>query len=393
MNTPDDLVYLDNNATTAIDSEVLETMLPWLREGYGNPSSKHALGEPAALAVAKARGEVARLLNAPSPRGVVFTSGGTESINSAFFSALRGQPGKRRIVTTQAEHAAALSPAKRLSDEGYAVEFVAVDGDGRIDVDALLAAITPNTALCTLLWGNNETGVVVPTETLVRVAARCREVGAAFHLDAVQVAGKRKIDVVEIGADALSISSHKFHGPKGVGAVWVREGSPYFAHVEGGTQEEGRRGGTLNTPGIVGLGAAARAARAFLDDPSAGAELRSRRDRLERGLLERIPDATVNGAGAERVDNTTNISFAGVRGDALLLMLSELGVCVSTGAACSTGKRAPSHVLLAMGLAPELAGGSIRLSLCRHSTDIDVERALERIPVAVEQLRALAPNP
>lgn len=394
MSAPDqDLVYLDNNATTAVAPEVLDALLPWLREGYGNPSSKHAMGEPAARAVALARASVARMLGAQSPREVVFTSGGTESINSALFACLRARPEARRIVTTTAEHSAALNPAKRLAEEGFEVAFVGVDAEGRVDVDGLIAALTPETAVCTLLWGNNETGVLIPDDSLARVSARCRELEIPLHLDAVQVAGKRPIDVSHLGCDLLSISGHKFHGPKGVGAIWVRSGTAYTAHVEGGTQEEGRRGGTLNTPGIVGLGEAARLAARHTAEADSLGRLAELRDALEQGLLERIPDARVNGAGAERVESTSNISFEGVRGDALLLLLSEFGVCVSTGAACSTGKRAPSHVLLAMGLSPELAGGSIRLSLSRYSTEGDVDRALERVPRAVEQLRAMAPRP
>jgi cysteine desulfurase len=389
---PSDVLYLDNNATTQVHPEALEALWPWMREGYGNPSSTHCMGQPAARAIAQARAAVAKLVGAKSPREVVFTSGGTESINSALHSALRAAPARRRIVTTQVEHSAALNPCRRLAESGYAVHFAPVDRDGRLDVAALCAAIDGDTALVTLLWGNNETGVVIPEADLQRVSERCREVGAHFHLDAVQVAGKVPIDVQRVPVDWLSLSAHKFHGPKGVGAIYVRSGAPYAAHVEGGTQEEGRRGGTLNTPGIVGLGAAARLALAYVQDPAALGKTQALRDRLERGLLAAVPETRVNGGGATRVGNTSNLSFAGVRGDAVLLLLSELGVCVSTGSACSTGKKAPSHVLLAMGLPTELAGGSIRLSLSRFSSDREVDEALERIPAAIQQLRALAPS-
>ncbi|MEO0651099.1 MAG: aminotransferase class V-fold PLP-dependent enzyme, partial [Planctomycetota bacterium] len=307
---PTDLVYLDNNATTALDPAVLEAMLPWLREGYGNPSSKHAMGEPAARAIAGARSAVARLVGAKSPREVVFTSGGTESINSALFAALRARPEARRIVTSTAEHAATANPARRLSEDGYDVVACPVDGEGRLDVDAVIAAVQPGTAICSLLWANNETGVVVPDADLRRIAERCRKTETPLHLDAVQVAGKRPIAADALGIDLLSVSGHKFHGPKGVGAVWIRTGLPYSAHVEGGTQEDGRRGGTLNTPGIVGLGQAAELAAAHAADGAACAQVAARRDRLERGLLERVPDARVNGGGAERVASTANLSFA-----------------------------------------------------------------------------------
>ncbi|QDU69102.1 cysteine desulfurase family protein [Engelhardtia mirabilis] len=385
-------VYLDNNATTRVHDEVLEALLPWLKGGYGNPSSAHCMGQPAARAIAKARSQVARLVGARSPREIVFTSGGTESINSAIRSGLRFRPERRRLVTSTVEHSATANPARRLVDKGFDVVFATVDHAGRLDTEAVLAAIDETCAMVTLLWGNNETGAVVPLEDLARIGERAREVGAAFHLDAVQVAGKQPICVQSLPVDMVSISAHKFHGPKGVGAIWVRGGVDYAAHVEGGTQEEGRRGGTLNTPGIVGLGAAAALAADYAADGAAQAATRARRDRLEQGLVAAIPEATVNGAGGPRVANTSNISFPGVRGDALLLLLSELGLCVSTGSACSTGKKAPSHVLLGMGVPADLAGGSIRLSLSRFTTDADIDAALERIPAAVVQLREMAPS-
>ena len=385
-------IYLDNNATTRVHDDVLEALLPWLKEGYGNPSSTHCMGQPAARAIAKARSQVARMLGARSPREIVFTSGGTESINSAIRSALRFRPGRKRLVTSTVEHAATANPATRLAAKGFDVVRAGVDREGRLDTDAVCAAIDETCAVVTLLWGNNETGVVVPEADLVRIGERAREVGAAFHLDAVQVAGKQPIDVQALPVDLVSISAHKFHGPKGAGAIWVRSGLDYAPHVEGGTQEEGRRGGTLNTPGIVGLGAAAQLAAEYAADQSAQAATRARRDRLEAGLLAALSESTVNGAGGSRVANTSNISFQGVRGDALLLLLSELGVCVSTGSACSTGKKAPSHVLLGMGVPEDLAGGSIRLSLSRFSTEADVDAALERIPTAVAQLREMAPS-
>lgn len=386
-------VYLDNNATTRLDDRVLEGMLPWLREGYGNPSSAHFMGQPAAMAIAKARGQVARLVGAKSPREIVFTSGGTESINAAIHGSLALNGARPRLVTSRVEHSAAFNPIVRLGQQpGRKSVLLDVDREGRLDLDAALASIDGDTALVSLIWGNNETGVLIEADSLAAIGERCRQSGAYFHLDAVQVAGKVQIKAAEMPIDFLSVSAHKFHGPKGAGALYVRAGLQLAPHVEGGTQEEGRRGGTLNTPGIVGLGLAAELAGAHAADAEALAHLAALRDRLERGLVAAVPEARVHGAGATRVANTTNIAFPGLRGEALLMLLSELGVCVSTGSACSTLKRTPSRVLSSMGCCEEEAGASLRFSLSRFSTREDVDLALQRVPDAVAQLRALAPG-
>ncbi len=387
------LVYLDNNATTRVDDRVLDAMLPWLRDGYGNPSSAHSMGQPAAMAIARARAQVARLVGAQSPREIVFTSGGTESINAAIHGALALAGERRRLITSRVEHSAAFNPIVRLGKRpGWESVLLDVDGEGRLDRGAALRAIDASTALVSLIWGNNETGVLIPRETVRALGERCREMGAIFHLDAVQVAGKVPLNAADLPIDFLSISAHKFHGPKGVGALYVRAGLELAPHVEGGTQEEGRRGGTLNTPGIVGLGRASELAAEHAADSRALAHLAALRDRLEAGILAAVPDARVHGKGTERVANTTNIAFPGLRGEALLMLLSELGVCVSTGSACSTLKRTPSRVLSSMGCCDDEAGSSLRLSLSRFSEDADVDLALERIADAVAQLRQLHPD-
>jgi cysteine desulfurase len=390
---PDAPIYLDNNATTRIDDRVFEAMLPWLREGYGNPSSAHQLGQPAARAVARARAQVARLVGARSPREIVFTSGGTESINAAIHAAACLAGARRRVVTSKVEHSASLNPAVRLGrSAGRELVLLDVDGEGRLDVEQALGAIDADCALVTLIWGNNETGVLLPEQDLARIGERCREVGAYLHVDAVQVAGKLTLRVGELPIDFLSISAHKFHGPKGSGALYVRSGLEVEAFLDGGTQEEGRRGGTHNTPGIVGLGAAAELAREHAADARALAHLAALRDRLETGLLAALPDCIPHGRGAQRVANTANLAFPGLKGEAVLMLLSEHGVCVSTGSACSTLKRTPSRVLSAMGCSDEEAGASIRFSLCRDTRPEEIERALAIVPRVIAELRALAPD-
>ena len=379
------VIYLDNNATTRVAPEVLEAMLPWLQDDYGNPSSLHVLGQRAADSVAAARASVARLIGA-SASEVVFTSGGTEANQTALHAALAHAQGRQRILTTAVEHPAVLEPLEVAEARGFAVERIAVAPSGRLDIEALSERIDSDCALVSVMWANNETGVV---NDVASIGAVCRERGVPFHVDAVQAAGKFALELGRTPIDLCTFSAHKLHGPKGVGALYVRRGSSFDAWQRGGGQEDERRAGTENVPGIVGFGRAAELARAFISAGSS-AQLARLRDRLEAELLERLPDCRVNGGGEERTPNTTNLRFAGVSGEALVMLLSEEGICTSTGSACSSARHAPSHVLEAMGLAPAEVSESLRFSLSRETTDEQLERCLEVVPRVVGQLRSLA---
>lgn len=389
---PPDPVYLDHNATTPLAPEALEAMLPYLRGSFGNSSSSHRLGVEAARAVESARIDVADLLGC-APDRVVLTGGGTESIATAIAAGRRLQPGRRRFVYSAVEHPASSAPIRRYADEdGLEARVVGVDANGLLRREEVLDAIDGDTALVSLLWGNNETGVIQPRELVAEVSAACRAAGAFLHLDAVQLAGKAVIDAEDLDVDLLSISGHKFHGPKGTGALFVRDDARFAPLLMGGSHEGLRRAGTVNTAGVVGLGVAARMALDHLLDESAMAAMGARRDRLENALLERIEGTTVNGAAAVRTPNTANVSFRGVHGNALLTLLSERDVFVSTGSACGSNKRKPSPVLVAMGVDEDLAGSSLRLSIARTTTEAEIDRAIEVIVTSVEQLRALAPS-
>jgi cysteine desulfurase len=380
-------VYLDNNATSVLAPEVLEAMLPWLRGRCGNPSSLHRAGTDAADAVARARRAVARLIGARSPREIVFTSGGSEADVAALRSAARlaAQRGARRVVGTRIEHAAVLETLRALEREGFELALADCDGQGRIDAAHFERLLDEAPcALATAMWANNETGVL---QDVARLGAAARARGVPFHVDAVQAAGKLAVDVSALALDTLALSAHKFHGPKGVGALYVRRGAPFAPLVTGGPQEDGRRAGTENVPGIVGLGLAAELA---LERLGRAAEIAALRDRLEAGLCAALPGVRVHGAGAPRLPNTTNLAFEGISGEALVTLLSELGLCASTGSACASGKQAASHVLQAMGCDLVETSSSLRLSLGQDTTPQDIEAALERIPEAVRRLRALA---
>jgi len=391
------LLYLDNNATTRLAPEARAAMEPWLGERWGNPSSSHGFGRAAAEAVAVARRRVARLIQA-HPAELVFTSGGTEAINTAIAGALAARAGRRRVVTSTVEHSATRRPLERHAAAGVRVERVPVDARGVLDVDAALRAIDAECALVTLILGNNETGVVLADDAVRALGAACRAHDVALHLDAVQVVGKLPLAVG--GPDALpldlvSISAHKLHGPMGVGALWVRPGTALEPLLLGGPQESERRAGTLNVPGIVGFGRAAELAGERLARPEGNQRLRELRDRLADELLEHVPGARVNGAGvdgAQRLPGTLSIVLPGVEGEALLMLLSELGVAASTGSACDAERREPSPTLLAMGLSAAEAAASLRLSLSHETTAEDVARAARAVRTAHEALRALAPR-
>jgi cysteine desulfurase len=380
-------VYLDNNATTPVLPEVLDAMRPYFGEHFGNASSIHHHGQETRAAVERARESVAALLGCRASE-VVFTSGGTESDNLAIFGLAR--PGDH-VITSTIEHHAVLNSCKRLAAQGYEVTYIPVDGRGLVDPADVKRAIRPNTKLITIMFANNETGVVQPIAEIGKIAA---EADIYFHTDAVQAAGKIPIDVNKIGCDLLTISGHKLHGPQGVGALYVRKGTRIEPMLHGGSHERSRRAGTENVPGIVGLGKAAELARSGFER---GDDLRmddqkmaAARDRLERELLE-IEGTGLNGEGAPRVPNTTNILFDGIEGEALVIALDLKGLAVSTGAACSSGAIEPSHVLTAMGLSRDRAKASIRFSLGKQNTAEDVDFALGVVPETVERLRELSP--
>lgn len=384
MNSPA-RCYFDHNATTAVAPEVVEAMLPFLREYWGNPSSSYTFGRQLAEPLGEARARVAALINA-DPREIIFTSGGTESNNAAIHSALATQPGKRHIVTTAVEHSATIKFVQLLQKQGYAVTFLPVSPDGALDLDQFEQALRPDTAIASVMWANNETGLLFPVQ---EIAARCRRRGVLFHTDAVQVAGKLPIDAQALEADFLSLSAHKLHAPKGIGLLYLKRGVKYQPYIVGGGQERGRRGGTENVANIVAFGRAAELARANL--AQAETRVRALRDRLEEGLLRQIPETVRNGAREPRLPNTSNLAFAGVEAEGILLLLDQAGICASSGSACTTGSLDPSHVLTAMGCSAARARGSIRFSLGIANTAAEVDYALERLPGIIARLRALTP--
>lgn len=377
--------YLDNNATTAVAPEVLDAMLPFLNERYGNPSSMHSFGGLVGREIVSARESVARLLGA-DPSEIVFTSCGTESDSTAIHSALEVNPGKRHIVTTRVEHPAVHTLCQWLGDHGYKITELSVDKDGTLDLAEVEKAIKADTAIVSVMWANNETGVVFPVE---RIAEMCRERGVLFHTDAVQAVGKVPIDMNRNTIDMLSLSGHKLHAPKGIGVLYVRKGTRYSPYLIGGHQENGRRAGTENVASIVALGRACELAAQGMADENT--RVKALRDRLEAELLKRIPDARLNGHAKSRLPNTTNVSFEFVEGEAILLLLDQAGVCASSGSACTSGSLEPSHVLRAMGVPFTFAHGSVRLSLSRYNTDADVDAVIAALPKIIERLRAISP--
>jgi cysteine desulfurase len=379
-------IYLDYNATSPAAPEVQDAVARAMRDEFGNPSSVHAFGQQAKAALDEARGQVAALIGA-DPAEVVFTSGGTESDNFAIRGAFEAlsPAGRTRIVTTGIEHEAVLNTTKALAARGADVVTVAARRDGLVDMEALEAAITPATALVSVMLANNEVGTIQPVEA---VAGLCRRHGALLHTDAVQAAGKIPVSVKALGADLLAMSAHKFSGPKGVGALWIRRGVRLMSQATGGRQERNRRGGTENVPAIAGMGVAARLAREALATGRFD-EMRALRDRLEAGILDRVEGTVVNGAIDGRVPNTTNISFDGIEAESLLIALDLEGVAVSTGSACSSGTLEPSHVLKAMGLPQAFARNSLRFSLGPSTTGDEIAFVLDVLPRLVSKLRRL----
>src|SRR2546425_4659901 len=397
-------IYLDHNATTPVEPEVLDAMLPYLSAEYGNAASIHTFGQKARAAVEQARESVAALLGA-RPQEIVFTSGGTESDNHAIFGVVAAASGaqknaaassakeesaagrEKHVITTAVEHEAVLNACQALEKQGVAVTFLPVDRNGRVNPEAVRRSIRPETVLITVMHANNELGTVQPLEEIGRIA---KEADVYFHTDAVQSAGKLPINVNAMQVDLLSISGHKLYAPQGIGALYVRGGTRLRQLLYGGHHQRGFRPGTENVPGIVGLGKAAELALAsIVGDATRVSALRSE---LERGLLERVPHSHANAAGAPRTPNTANLTFPGIEGEALIIALDLKGLACSTGAACSSGAIEPSHVLTAIGMPPEDARASIRFSLGRHTTEQEIDFALQVVPSAVEQLRELSPT-
>jgi len=379
-----DLVYLDNNATTRPAPEVVEAMLPFFTELYGNPSSVHRFGQRARQALDEARGRVARLIGCGEGE-VAFTGGGTESVNTAIRGLLAARSPRKRIVISSVEHSATRELCHQLAKQGAELVEIGVDSQGTLGLDALRAAVTEDVAVVSIMWANNETGVIFPVP---EIAAICKAQRVPVHCDGTQAIGKVPVNVAEAGVDAMSFAAHKFHGPKGVGGLFVRRGLRMQPLLIGGPQERNRRGGTENVPGAVGTGVAAQLAMDHLGDMARVAALR---DRLESGILQRIDDTHVNGRRDRRVPNTTNVGFARLEAEAILLLLSEQGVCASAGAACSSGSLEPSPILKAMHLDPRIAHGAVRFSLSRYTTDREIDLALEVLPAVISRLRAVLP--
>ncbi|MDB6016254.1 MAG: cysteine desulfurase NifS [Pedosphaera sp.] len=380
------IYYFDNNATTRVAPEVVTAMVPFLSDFWGNPSSAYQFGKAVAKHVEDAREKVAALINA-DPREIIFTSCGTESNNSAIHSALAAHPGKRHILTTTVEHSANIKFCEFLQKRGYEVTFLPVEFDGSLDIHLLEKSIRPDTAIVSVMWANNETGVIFPLE---EIAAICRSKGVTIHTDAVQTPGKLKLDVAELGVDMLSLSAHKLHAPKGIGMLYVKRRTKYLPYVIGGSQERGRRGGTENVPYIVGFGRAAELAMASLEDENT--RVRGLRDRLEKTILTTIPNTVRNGSQDSRLPNTSNIAFDFIEAEAILMLLDQAGICASSGSACTTGSLDPSHVLTAMGLSASRARGSIRFSLGMYTTSEEVDYLLKHLPGIIAKLRAVSPE-
>jgi cysteine desulfurase len=381
MNT----IYVDNNATTRVAPEVLEAMLPYFSDLYGNPSSMHTFGGKVGYKIKEARAKIAELIGA-TPEEIVFTSCGTESDSTAIWATLQSYPDKRHVVTTRVEHPAIKNLGEHLSKNGYRVTFVPVDRQGNLDLDYLYNSLSDDTAIVSIMWANNESGVIFPIE---EISQEIKQREIIFHTDAVQAVGKIIVDVGRTGIDMLSMSGHKFHGPKGVGVLYVRKGTKFSSFMIGGHQEHGRRGGTENVASIIGLGKAAELASQRLS--TYGTKVSGLRDILENEILARIPNAMINGDRDNRLPNTTSISFEYVEGESILLMLDEFGICASSGSACTSGSLEPSHVLRAMGVPFTAAHGSIRFSLSTYNTEEEIDFIIEKLPPIIERLRELSP--
>jgi cysteine desulfurase len=378
-------VYLDNNATTKVAPEVIAEIQPYFSDLYGNPSSMHTFGGQVGHKLREARERVAALLGC-DPTEIVFTGCGTESDNAAITGALAAAPHKRKLITTRVEHPAVLTPCRAMANKGYVVIELDVDRQGRIDLAELESHLDDNTAMVTIMYANNETGVIFPIE---KIGEMTRAKGIPFHTDAVQAVGKIPFNLAKSNIDMLSLSGHKLHAPKGVGVLYIRKGTRFSPFMLGGHQESGRRAGTENVPGIIGLGKACELAAKHMDDENK--TVKRLRDKLEDAILKSCPDCFVNGDKASRLPNTANISFEYIEGEAILLLLDSFGVCASSGSACTSGSLEPSHVLRAMGVPFTAAHGSIRFSLSIYNTEADVDLVIAKMPEIVNNLRKLSP--
>lgn len=379
------VIYVDNNATTQVAPEVLKEILPYFNEFYGNPSSMHSFGGQVGRKLLEARANVAALIGA-APEEIIFTGCGTESDSTAIWAAIRSYPDKKHIITSRVEHPAIKNLFEYLSKNGYRVTFVPVDRQGHLDLDYLYKNLSDDTAIASIMWANNESGVIFPVEEISRAV---KEHGVVFHTDAVQAVGKIPIDLKNIDVDMLSLSGHKFHGPKGIGALYVRKGTKFFPFLIGGHQEGGRRGGTENVTAIIGLGKASQLAADHLEKDIT--RVKELRDKLENELLKRVPKAFINGDHKNRLPNTTSIAFEYVEGESILLMMDEFGICASSGSACTSGSLEPSHVLRAMGVPFTAAHGSIRFSLSVYNTKEEIDFIIEKLPPIIKRLRAMSP--
>ncbi len=386
--SPEKVIYMDNNATTRIAPEVVDAMMPYLTEYYGNPSSMHTFGGTVGKAVKAARQATADLIGA-APEEIIFTSCGTESDSTAILSALQTYPEKNHVVTTRVEHPAVKNLCENLeifTGRKYHVTRIQVDSDGTLDLQRFKDSLTDETAIASVMWANNETGVIFPVEEMAKIA---NERGILFHTDAVQAVGKIPINLKDTAIDFLSISGHKLHAPKGIGVLYVRKGTPFVPFLNGGHQERGRRGGTENVASIIGLGKACELAAANMVEENT--RVRALRDKLEKGLLTTIPKALLNGHPEQRLPNTANVSFEYVEGEAILLHMNQYNICASSGSACTSGSLEPSHVLRAMGVPFTAAHGSIRFSLSVYNTEEEVDFILGKMPAIIEKLRAMSP--
>lgn len=379
-------IYLDNNATTKVDPEVMEAMLPFFTEHYGNPSSMHVFGEQVGRAIKKARAQVQALLGAEHESEIVFTSCGTEANSTAILSAVKAQPERREIITTTVEHPAILTVCEFLEKEGYTIHRLGVDKKGRLDLDEYKKLLSDNVAIVSVMWANNETGTIFPVEEMATLA---NAAGIMFHTDAVQAVGKLPIDLKHSKIDMLSLSGHKLHSAKGVGALYVKRGVRFRPLLRGGHQERGRRAGTENVPGIIGLGKAAALAMAHMQEENTS--VKALRDRLEFAILAQVPSTFVTGDPSNRLPNTSNIAFEYIEGEAILMLLSREKIAASSGSACTSGSLEPSHVMRAMDIPYTAAHGTVRFSLSRYNTAEEIERVIAAVPPIMERLRKLSP--
>lgn len=378
-------IYVDNNATTRVAPEVVEAMLPYFSDYYGNPSSMHTFGGSVGTKLKEARQNVAELIGA-LPEEILFTSCGTESDSTAIHAAIRSNPDRKHIVTTRVEHPAVKNLVEYLGKNGYRTTFVPVDRQGRLDLDTLYKSLSDDTAIVSLMWANNETGTIFPVEEIAR---KVHERGIVFHTDAVQAVGKIPIKMADSAIDMLSLSGHKLHAPKGIGVLYIRKGTKFAPFLMGGHQEAGRRAGTENSASIIGMGRAARLAMETMDDENT--RVRAMRDKLETELLKRVPLSMINGDPDNRLPNTTSIAFEYIEGEAILLLMDQHGICASSGSACTSGSLEPSHVLRAMGVPFTAAHGSIRFSLSIYNTEEEIDFIIEKMPPIIQRLRQMSP--